>query len=184
VQQRWPESIFRTPTPLVFQNFWIRVRKRIRLFFKFENPTPVQTPATIIDPTIIYQCFYLRNDRTDSCYCRNGNVTQDPGPFFHKFLTQGPDPKEKRGILPESTPAIRIRSHLWSARPDDANQFGANSSCSARVFIEKQAGEYMTPSLSEERIWSWKGPAPCVCTCGARSKHFIEDNVNLVVLFS
>ena len=43
----------------------------IRKFFKFENPTPVQTPATIIDPTVIYPCFYLRNDHTDSCYCRN-----------------------------------------------------------------------------------------------------------------
>jgi len=28
------------------------------------------------------------------------------------------------------------------------------------VFIEKQAGEYMTPSPSEERNWSQKGPAP------------------------
>jgi len=40
-------------------------------FFKFENPTPVQTPAIIIDPTVIYPCFYLRNDHTDCCYCRN-----------------------------------------------------------------------------------------------------------------
>jgi len=29
------------------------------------------------------------------------------------------------------------------------------------VFIEKQAGEYMTPSPSDERNWSQKGPAPC-----------------------
>jgi len=29
------------------------VRIRVRLFFKFENPTPVQTPVTIIDPTVI-----------------------------------------------------------------------------------------------------------------------------------
>ena len=51
--------------------------------------------------------------RTDSCYCRNGKVT--PGPVFHKFLTPSPDPgpKEKRRILPESTPVIRIRYHLW-----------------------------------------------------------------------
>ena len=47
--QRLPESLFQTPTPLLFQNFLIRVR----LFFKFENPTLVQTPATIIHPTII-----------------------------------------------------------------------------------------------------------------------------------
>ena len=38
------------------------------------------------------------------------------GPVFHKFLTPGldPDPKKRR-ILPESKPALRIRSHLWSA---------------------------------------------------------------------
>jgi len=38
--QRWPESLFQTPTPLLFQNFWIRVRVllfsnlRIRLLFR------------------------------------------------------------------------------------------------------------------------------------------------------
>jgi len=47
--QRWPESLFQTPTPLLFQNFGIRVQQ----FFKFENPTPVQTPATIINPALI-----------------------------------------------------------------------------------------------------------------------------------
>jgi len=52
------------------------------------------------------------------------------------------------------------------------------------VFIEKQAGECVTPSPSEERNWSQKGPAPCVCPCGERSKHFIEDMMNLVLLFS
>ena len=76
MQQRWPESLF--STQLLFQNFWIRVRK----FFKFENPTPVQTPATN-DPTEIYPCFYLRNDHANSCFSRNWNVTPDP--FFHKF---------------------------------------------------------------------------------------------------
>jgi len=38
VKQRWPESHFLTPTPLLFQNFWIRIRKffnlRIRLLFR------------------------------------------------------------------------------------------------------------------------------------------------------
>jgi len=69
---------------------------RVRLFFKFENPTPVQTPAKIIDPTVVYPRFYQRNDRADSCYCRNGKVTPDPGPVFHKFLTPDPGLKEKR----------------------------------------------------------------------------------------
>jgi len=35
--------------------------------FKFENPTPVQTPAAI-EATENYQCFYFTNDHTDSCY--------------------------------------------------------------------------------------------------------------------
>ena len=75
---------------------------------KFLNPAPdpailqiwesdaCSNSATIIDPTVIYPCFYLRYDRTDSCYCRNGEVTPDPGPFFHKFLTPGPDPGPKK----------------------------------------------------------------------------------------
>jgi len=49
---------------LLFRKFRIRVLK----FFKFENPTPLQTPATI-DPTEIHPCFYLRNDHAKSCYC-------------------------------------------------------------------------------------------------------------------
>jgi len=53
------------------------------------------------------------------------------------------------------------------------------------VFIEKQAAECMTPSPSEKRIWSWRRPALCCMrTCGARSKHFMEDMMNLVLLFS
>jgi len=53
VQQRWPESLFQTPTPLLFQNCLIWVRK----FFKFENLTPVHSPATL-DPIEIYSCFH------------------------------------------------------------------------------------------------------------------------------
>jgi len=100
--QRWPESFFQTPTPLFFQNFGIRARIRFRQFLKFENPTPVQTPATIINPTLIYPCFYLKNDHTDSCYCRNWKVTPNLGPVFLKFWLQVW--KKKRIILPESTP--------------------------------------------------------------------------------
>jgi len=54
----------------------------IRQFFKFENPTFVQTPATIIEPTVMYPCFYFRNDHTDSCYCRNWKMTPDPALFL------------------------------------------------------------------------------------------------------
>jgi len=38
---------------------------RVRKFFKFENPTLVQIPATI-DANEILVCFYLRNDKADS----------------------------------------------------------------------------------------------------------------------
>jgi len=52
------------------------------------------------------------------------------------------------------------------------------------VFMEKQAGECVTPSPSEERNWSQKGAAPCcMCTCGERSKHFIEDDEPCASLF-
>jgi len=37
------------------------------------------------------------------------------------------------------------------------------------VFIEKQAGESMTPSPSEERNWSQKGPAPCALVVKGQS---------------
>jgi len=59
--------------------------------------------------------FYLRNDHTDSCYCRNWKVTPDPGPVSHKFLPPGsdPGPNEKHRNLLESTPTIRIHGHLW-----------------------------------------------------------------------
>ena len=52
------------------------------------------------------------------------------------------------------------------------------------VFMEKQAGKCVTPSPSEERNCSQKGHAPCcVCTCGVRSKHFIEDDEPCASLF-
>jgi len=79
-------------------------------FFKFENPTPVQTPATI-DSTEIYPCFYLRNDHADSCHGWKWKVTPDS--VFHKLLASVP--KEKRRILPESTSARRIHGHFCCA---------------------------------------------------------------------
>jgi len=53
--QRRPESLFQSPTLLLFQNLLIQVQQ----FFKFKNPTPVQTSSAIIDSTLIYPCFYL-----------------------------------------------------------------------------------------------------------------------------
>ena len=108
LQLRSCSKTFSDRTPLLFQNFGIRIRQ----FFKFENPTLVQTPATTINPTSIFPCFYLRNDHTDSCSCRNWKVTLDPSTFFPKFLTPGPDPVRRKNAesyrsrlrLPESGP--------------------------------------------------------------------------------
>jgi len=36
-------GIFQTPTSVMFQNF---CQIRLRRFFKFENPTPIETPKT------------------------------------------------------------------------------------------------------------------------------------------
>jgi len=105
---------FSDSDPLLFQNFWIRVRK----FFKIENQNFVQTPATIIDLTVIFPCFYLRNDHIDSCYGRNKKVTPGPRPFFPKILTSEPDPKEKRTILPELSLALWIQYRFWWADQD------------------------------------------------------------------
>jgi len=53
----------------VLKFFKIRIRVQARNVFKYSNPTPVQTPASIIDPTVIYPCFHLRNYHADSCCC-------------------------------------------------------------------------------------------------------------------
>jgi len=94
---------------------WVRIR--VRQYFRFDNPTPVQTPASIIDPTIIYLYFYLKNDHTDSCYYRNWKVTPDPGPVFPKILTPDPGPKEMQnpaGVqsgTPDPVPPV-VRTYI------------------------------------------------------------------------
>jgi len=50
------------------------------------------------------------------------------------------------------------------------------------VFFEEEAGECMTSSPSEEEIGVRR--ACRVFTCGERSKHFIEDMMNLAFLFT
>jgi len=46
------------------------------------------------------------------------------------------------------------------------------------VLIEKQAGECMTSSLSEERNWSREGTCT-VCTCGEKVKAFYRGHDEL-----
>jgi len=107
--QRWPESIFQTPTPLLFQKFLILVR--IWQFFKFEKPSPVQTPATIIDPTKVYPCVYLRNDHSDS----GSGFSQI---FDSRSGSDRKEKKEKRRILPESERKTQNPAGEDSSNPD------------------------------------------------------------------
>ena len=64
-----PVSKFLNPV----QNFWMRIRIRARIFFKFENPTPVHIQANV-DANEIQQCLNLSKniykDHADSCHCR------------------------------------------------------------------------------------------------------------------
>jgi len=89
------ESLFQTPTPLLFQNFCIQIW--VRIFFNFDDPTLVPTPVSI-DPIEIHQCFMRGNDHTDPRYCRNWKVTPAPGPTERKrqnptgFDSGSPDP--------------------------------------------------------------------------------------------
>jgi len=71
-RQSWPESRFQTPTPVLFQNFRIQLRR----LFKFENATHVRTPKPSLR-TKLTSCLKLF-PYANSCYCRKWKVT--PGP--------------------------------------------------------------------------------------------------------
>jgi len=81
-------------------------------FFKFENSNLVQTPANI-DATEFQQRLELSNDiyknYTDTCKLLPKKGDSGSGLGLHKFWTHVP---KKRSILPDSTPVIRINSHL------------------------------------------------------------------------
>ena len=69
------------------------------------------------------------------------------------------------------------------ASPDDKNQFGSNGSCSARGF-HGETGKRMYDALSVRGKKFEPDGACTVCTCGERSIHFIEDMMNLLLLFT
>jgi len=65
--QGWPESHRQTPTRSCSQIFGSGSKK----FFKFENPTPLETPATIDITEIsvmVYVGIYMYKRHADSCY--------------------------------------------------------------------------------------------------------------------
>jgi len=69
------------------------------------------------------------------------------------------------------------------ASPDDANQFGAHGSCSARGF-HWETGRRMCDAFSiRGKKLDPERHAPCVSTCGERSKRFIEDDEPCASLF-
>jgi len=73
--------------------------------FKFENPTPVQTPA-VIEATKIQQRLFLSNDiskdHADSClYCWKQKMSP-AGSVFQKIFT--PDPIPKKNTESKATP--------------------------------------------------------------------------------
>jgi len=94
ISQRWPESLFQTPTPLLFQNFWIRVRIWVRQFFNLKKQTPVQTPAAIIDSTVIYPCFY--NKTWPRRLLLLMKLKSDSGSVFLQIFDSGYGSRSKR----------------------------------------------------------------------------------------
>ena len=104
------------------KNFvWQRVRK----FFKFENPTPVQTPATL-DPTEIYPWFYLRNYHADSCTAKIENWLRIRTRFFtnfwHRHWFGKKNEESRRSTLRHSGPwqkwSTPARSSVFLLNPD------------------------------------------------------------------
>ena len=66
----------------------------------------VQTSVAIIHLTGIYPCFFLTNDHTNSCSCRNGKVTPVRFQFFTIFWLRFPIRFRKKN-------AESCRSRLW-----------------------------------------------------------------------
>jgi len=131
--------------PVVFQNFWIRVRQ----FFKFENPTPVQTPATIIDPTVFYPYFYYINDQKDSCYCRHWKVTLDPGPVFPKFSL-------RIRVRKKNAESYRSRLRHSGSGPTSVSRM-VEYAYRMQTHFEKKA---KPPETSDEQIGDFCNPNP------------------------
>jgi len=71
-----------------------------------------------------------------------------------------------------------------SASPDDADQFGANGSCSARG-LDWETGRRMYDAFSVKGK-KLEPERACTLLCVHlwwKGKHFIEDKMNLVLLF-
>ena len=153
-EQRLPESLFQTPTALLFP--------------KFFNPGPDTGPAILQ--------IWESDSCSDSGYNHRSNRNllmslpkkwlhrllllpkwksdSGSGPDFHKFLTPGPGPgpgpKEKRRIQPESTSAFRRRSYLcWLAR-------SANHCCQiSKIFIANFHKKNLKVAKIGQKSW-WK----------------------------
>ena len=79
---------------------------------RFFNPGLDPDPATIIGPTVIYQCFYLITDHADSCYCRIEKWLQIRVRFFPNFWLRI-RVRKKNGESCRSRLRHPDPAHLW-----------------------------------------------------------------------
>jgi len=96
------ESLFQTPTPLLFQNFCIQIWVRIFL---------------ILTTRLLFRLRFLSIQSKFTNVSWEEMTTQTPATVeIEKWLLLRVRPKEKGKILLDSTPAlqIQIHGHLWS----------------------------------------------------------------------
>jgi len=105
--------------------------------FKFENPIPVPTQATI-DATEIQQCLNLSSDiYKDSCYCRKWKMTPDPGAFF----SQNPGPFfHKRSVFSQKIPIWFRKKTAGSCRSRFRHSGSVITSAKSNSFTRGHGG--------------------------------------------
>jgi len=91
LHQKWPESLFENPTPLLFQNIFIRPGSGI--FQIWESDTCSKSGYCRSNRNL--PMFFLKKWPRRLLLLTKLKVTPDPGPVFHNILTPGPDPKQK-----------------------------------------------------------------------------------------
>ena len=114
MDQRWPESLFRTLTSLLFQKFGIRIR--VLQFFKVENPTPVQTPSTIINITLIFPCFLLKKWRHRLLLLLKLKSDSGSGSVFFQIFDSGSEEKTQNPTGDESGYPDPVPPLPWTRR--------------------------------------------------------------------
>jgi len=78
--QRWPESLFQKPNPLLSQNFWIGFWQ----FFKFGIPTPIDSVTRVNDSSQNFWWLELDSTQVE----KNGYSTRLESPFLQNDSTR------------------------------------------------------------------------------------------------